>query len=445
MDGNETTYSYNTATRNLLSTTAPSGIVTTLNYDSGYGATPNSQTISGGNLSIKTSQEMKDGGNFAYSTTDALGKTSYVYYNIYDPDYTDRYDRILPDPRTAYPYVGEGEISSGAEGYIDPNPANNLLTGQIFAAVDANGNTTLYSYTEDDYLESVTNGQASVEYDYDTAGRLKTITNGDAVYSFDYNAFGATKNISVGGIDISTNNYREGNGKLLSTVFAGTTLNYTYDALNRVSQKSYSGGDTVSYKYDGNGNLVQRSQANGVEWDFVYDNAGTLVGAARDDIYQAKYKYDAAGRLTALMCTADGQNRYTGFAYNKYEQATNVKITGSSAEINEANTFDALGRLTEKRWTKGSDQAFAEYTYKAGTAANSTSTQLDTVEFGSGTTTTAGRQYEYDNAGNIVKELHRKRRIHRECQRCQHRLCRSGRAEYLQRTVYQCRRRGKDP
>ena len=301
--------------------------------------------------------------------------------------------------------MGEDEVSSDADGYTDPTPTNNRLTGQIFAAVDAEGNTTIYSYTDTDELASVSNGQSTVAYTYDD-GRLATITNGDTVYSFTYTPFGATESIKAGNTDIAVNTYRPNNGKLLSTEFAGTTLNYTYDALNQVAQKSYAGGDTVNYKYDGNGNLVQSNQNGGVTWDFVYDNAGMLIGSARDDDFWSLYRYDAAGRTLAFHRVAGEHARSTAFAYNKFEQASHVSITGGGAEINEENTFDALGRLTKKKWTQGDDIAFTKYTYKAGKESGTTSTQINAITYGTGSTVTDGRRYFYDNNGNIYRSHH---------------------------------------
>ena len=215
--------------------------------------------------------------------------------------------------------MGEDEVSSGADGYTDPNPTNNRLTRQIFATVDAKGNTTIYSYTDAHELESVSNGLSSVSYTYnDATGQLSSIANGDAVYNFTYNDYGATESIKAGSTDIAVNTYRPGNGKLLSTQFAGTTLSYTYNALDQVTQKSYTNCDTIQYKYDGNGNLVQRSQNGGVTWNFFYDNAGMLVGSSKDNNFWANYRYDAAGRMLAFLRVADGHTRRTAFVYKEH-------------------------------------------------------------------------------------------------------------------------------
>ena len=405
VDGNTTTYSYNSTTRNLLTSTAPSGLVTTLNYSSGYGANPNSQKISNGSVYIETSQVMKDSGNFAYSSTNEMGKTSYVYYNIYDPDYTGVSDHILPDPLSAYPYASASS-SSGASGYTDPNPNNNILTGQIYAIKDEAGIVTRYEYTDDDYLSKVSKDNMSVNYAYSN-GRLASITNNSAVYGFTYNTYGAVERIKAGGTDILVNTYKANNGKLLNTQYAGTTVNYTYDELDRVSQVSYDNGDTVKYKYDGNGNLVQRSQTGGLKWNYVYDNSGMLVGSSNNATFWSKYKYDAAGRLTALIRVNDGKTHSTGFAYNKFGQAEKVKMTGGLAEVNGTNTYDTLGRLTKKLWDTAGNKNSTSYTYKPG-ANGSSSTLIDTVTFSNNSSAvTGGRQYIYDDVGNITQEKQR--------------------------------------
>ena len=401
VDGNVTSYTHNTTTRNLLTTTLPSGITTTLNYDLGYKGHPNSQTITGGGLNIYTSQTMLDGGNFAYSSTNALGETSYVYYNIYDPDYTGSADHILPNPLTAYPYVTG--TSSGADGYTDPTPSNNRLTGQPYAIKDEAGNLKIYDYTADEYLAGVSQGALAVDYTY-ANGRLNSIQNDEALYQFTYNAYGALTGVTAGDQTLVSNTYAANNGKLLSSSYSGTTVSYSYDELEQLSKKQYTNGDTVTYKYDGNGDLVRRSQANGLSWDYVYDNAGTLVGAANSEGFLAKYKYDAGGRITVQAYAQDDDARTIGYVYNKDGQIERIQVNGGSTAQNCLNTYDALGRLSKKQWTQGSQQLFTSYTYKAGSGGtNATSAQVETILYGTGTdTVTGGWRFQYDEVGNIT-------------------------------------------
>ena len=78
------------------------------------------------------------------------------------------------------------------------------------------------------------------------------------------------------------------NGKVNTVTYGnGITVNYEYDALDRVSKKTYNSGSTVlttyTYEYDANGNLAK-----------VTDNRTKR---------KTLYKYNLGGRLTRRIET----------------------------------------------------------------------------------------------------------------------------------------------
>jgi len=111
------------------------------------------------------------------------------------------------------------------------------------------------------------------------------------------------------------------------------TIDYTYDALNRLTQAAYSDGDTVGYAYDPMGNRTSMT-ANGTTTTYTYDAADRLLSAADTTFTwdnngnmlskgSITYTYDYANRLvrvisgtTAVQFTYDGDGKRSSKTVN---------------------------------------------------------------------------------------------------------------------------------
>ena len=107
------------------------------------------------------------------------------------------------------------------------------------------------------------------------------------------------------------------------------TIDYTYDALNRLTAADYSNGDYYHYTYDAVGNRL--SQANSVGGTqtttaYVYDAANHLTSVGG-----VTYTWDANGNLTS-----DGVNTYTYDGANRL-----IAVNGQSSSTSYA--YDGLG------------------------------------------------------------------------------------------------------
>ena len=118
-------------------------------------------------------------------------------------------------------------------------------------------NQTNASYNSNGTLASVTDplgsvgGVATTSYGYDTKGNLTGITSPSP----------------LGGTTIM----RGGVSRISSmTDGEGQTTSYTYDNLDRITQISYQGGATISYSYDDNGYLTSLTDNTGIT-SFSYD------------------------------------------------------------------------------------------------------------------------------------------------------------------------------
>ena len=201
--------------------------------------------------------------------------------------------------------------------------------GRLSAVTDATG-TTLYAYDALDNLIcvlqggtspdltkcTVMNGQAR-KFVYDSLRRLTSAMNpetGTVTYAYDNNGNLLTKT----------------DARKVITCFgslSGTTCTSGYDALNRVTQKSYSDGTkAVNYTYDDPGVPYSIGRLTKVDnyWTIInytaYDALGRVLSNTEQNAgqtYPFSYTYNLAGSLLTekypsgrvVTMTYDGANR----------------------------------------------------------------------------------------------------------------------------------------
>jgi YD repeat-containing protein len=215
----------------------------------------------------------------------------------------------------------------------------------LLASIDANGNTTTYTYGSNGLLASVTdaNGE-TVYYDYDASNNL---------------------------IDLRS---VVGNGT--STV-TSKVVSYTYDAQNRLTSvttdlspldNSTADGNvyTTSYTYDGSSNRVASvTQSDGTHLSFTYVqvNGNYEVASVTDgDGATTTFSYDP-NNLTTIV--TDGAGNVTTYQYDNYGHLTNVLADSSAGGTTMQSTpvsrftYDNSGRLLQS-WNAGT---VTQYTY----------------------------------------------------------------------------------
>ena len=101
------------------------------------------------------------------------------------------------------------------------------------------------------------------------------------------------------------------------------TIDYTYDALNRLASATYSDGRSFQYAYDPAGNVLQLQQNLGpgtVTTVYTYDAANQL-DTAQQGSTTWQYTYDANGSLIS-----DGVKTYTYDSANRLVQVTDQSL-----------------------------------------------------------------------------------------------------------------------
>ena len=185
------------------------------------------------------------------------------------------------------------------------------------------------------------------------------------------------------------------------------TINYAYDAHNRLTQATYSDGDTVSYTYDSMGNRTSMS-VNDTTTTYTYDAADRLLSAGDTTFTwddngnmlskgSTTYAYDYANRLVQVISGAttvqfayDGDGKRSSKTVNgattNYLYDVNTLLPVVLSESADGNDtlytygaelvamtdpagnqtyyhYDGLGSV--RNLTNGSGQAIAGYAYDA--------------------------------------------------------------------------------
>jgi len=123
-------------------------------------------------------------------------------------------------------------------------------------------------------------------------------------------------------------------GTLTPVVMGPLTINYTYDALNRLTSVIYSDGRHFNYTYDANGNTLQLERDLGpgtVTTTYNYDAANQL-NTASEGSNTWQFTYDANSSLTS-----NGVSSYT------YDSANRL-IAVDGTEIDSSMSYNGLGQ-----------------------------------------------------------------------------------------------------
>ena len=299
----------------------------------------------------------------------------------------------------------------------------NEQKGTLTSTTDALGRTTNYTYDpNNNSLLSVSSGGMTNSYAYEN-DRLKTITvNGGLRYAFEYDAFGRTTSTKVGnGTNWRTLSSLEYNNKGLlgkQTYGNGDYIDFTYDNLDRITEKKYNGSSTnrAVYRYGNDGSLAQTIDfSTGTRTKFTYDLADRLVSQKE---YTGTGNNGGTLRSSTDFTYADKTNYLTGVKHFSPLGTQNISYT--YGDMNQGQmpdqiykvswngqeklnfVYDPLGRLTNKTILVGGDDLGApntlntQYTY-VDVGTDKTTTLVSSVQTETGT-----YSYTYDAVGNIT-------------------------------------------
>ena len=167
------------------------------------------------------------------------------------------------------------------------------------------------------------------------------------------------------------------------------TIDYVYDALNRLTEKDYPDTTKAEYTYDLVGKLMGVTDPSGT-YGFSYDHMGRLTGTTAQysfltgTTFTNAYTYDAASNRTGYTAPDGSTNTYT------YDTLNRLTTLANSATGSFGFSYDALSRRTQLTRPNGIN---TNYSYD-------NLSRLLSVLHQSGTSTIDGATYTLDNAGN---------------------------------------------
>lgn len=366
LNGNTTTYTYDT-NGNLTHISSPEGVTADINVNSK--GLPTEITNA---LGVKTKFEYNNYGN--------LTKTQIPTLNI---ESAARYDNA----------------------------------SRLISMTDALNRTKSYEYNNNDFLTKETDAaNHATQYEYDVNDNLKKITNaknGVTTISYDQSTDWLTS-ISFGGC---TKQYTYNpDGTIKSYIKPdGTTLNFTYDKLGRITNDGF-----YQYEYDYFKQLLRSITNSNKTRLFDYDNLKRISGSYCSDDY-VLYSYDANGNCTEIdfdrigvIYDYDGQNRLISISCNVYNhyypcvhysyrpdnQIEQVQY-GYKNVIYVDYSYDEAGRLIGKKTYNEDGTVLANYTLELDAEGNIIK-QKAVEPFGRKILPDEEINYTYNNANRIV-------------------------------------------
>ncbi|MFH0730526.1 MAG: right-handed parallel beta-helix repeat-containing protein [Pseudomonadota bacterium] len=346
---------------NLTAVTDPAGISSTFSYDRK------------GNL-IEISDAMRHKTQLTYtrsynrlaSVTDANSNRT-----VYD------YDAKGNLTSTSYPDGSEESWGYDATG--NPTAWTNRRQNPIHYIRDTQGRITGKTYAD----------ASLATYTYDNRGNLATAVNEQGTTAFTYNNTDLLTRIDYPG---------------------GRYLIFTYDGVGRRKSSQDQMGYRVTYEYGDAGRLIRLADGSDqtlVEYD--YNELGHLAQKTMGNGVHAVYAYDAANRLLSLVNHKPGGEELSRFVYTYDRRGRRSSMTTHYGVW--TYSYDDLGQLTRAILTS-TDPAIADQdlTYEYDPLGN----RERTVENGQSKTydvntlnqfaSVGDRTYTYDLDGNLIQE-----------------------------------------
>jgi RHS repeat-associated protein len=200
----------------------------------------------------------------------------------------------------------------------------------------------------------------STTYGYDPLGNLTSVSQGAQSRSFVYDLLSRLTSAQNPEQQAAIAYGYDDDGNLLTKTNPNTTsVNFTYDGLNRVASKTLSTGGAWTYTYDAridgtalpNGKGRLAAVTKGTEGYFYdsYDAAGRVLtshqvtnAGGADQSYSMSYGYNLAGAMTSESYPS---GRMLQMEYDNAGRLAGVKNQGSTSYYAGAMATDATNRI----------------------------------------------------------------------------------------------------
>jgi RHS repeat-associated protein len=209
---------------------------------------------------------------------------------------------------------------------------------------------------ESNQLGSITTPNQPTSYSYDLFGNLVGVTqiegSNNQTRTFSYSSLSRLTSTSNPESGTMTYRYDTGGNLVQKTDARNISVNFTYDALKRVTQRSYSGESdyftpTVTYTYDGEANAKGK---------LTKLTTGAISNPLSVTEYQA---FDKLGRITQSQQTTDG-TAYNPMIYTYDLFGALIEETYPSGRV-VRNLLDESGDLSAVQSKKNSTAGYWNY------------------------------------------------------------------------------------
>jgi RHS repeat-associated protein len=257
----------------------------------------------------------------------------------------------------------------------------------------------------------------NVGYGYSVGGKQTALTlPSSRTITYSYNAQGMLSSINLYGNPLIRNISYDGANRLTGWLWSSAgnaSYNQSYNndgTINNITNKNSSSviNYSLGYSYDKDGRITQLSRNNGTTDNYSYDNVDRLTSESRTTggvaTYSINYTYDQNGNRTSLSATGQHMQPAANVAYtyagNKLASFTkdNVAQGFSYTENGELGygtylpTYDNGGR--RKKDGTGTDYYYMNYTHK-----NERSLRSQPSKGAAATV-----QYVYDEQSHLIGE-----------------------------------------
>ena len=240
------------------------------------------------------------------------------------------------------------------ENWWDPSSWNTRTTRET---VNGAQTTTTYDKEDNQLTESSPLGRTTVTDFNERLQPTKVTAPGTTAAEFSYDGNGRVSSVQVGD-RTSTFAYDQRGNLQSATDAAGQSVQYEYDAADRVTEEQLPGGRTIGYSYDAAGNLTAVTPPSRPAHQNLFDVLGNVTSMSAPDI--------------------SGSARETKYEYNGTDNEL-TKITRPSGRTVQLS-HDSAGRV-ESVQTADGDQQF-EFDPDSGNTTRATSDSGQTTAFG---------------------------------------------------------------
>ncbi len=373
---------------------------------------------------VKVTDRRGKATTYAYDLVNQLTGMKHPEGGDWEFGYDARGNRIeAVDPRenaTTYEYDLLDRMTEASEPLEATTSYEYDPAGNLTSFTDPNENTTDLVYDELSRLTELKQPLGKVtSFGYDGVGNRTSRTTAEGTVDFGYDAANRLEGISEGETTLRAYSYDAANRMIGATDAQADKIEIGYDEDGRLASINDGRGQTMTRKYDSRGNVTQQTDGRGTlkyEFDklsrmitltdpqskvlaFEYDPEGDLTKVELPNGVVTNNEYDDAGRL-AGTASAKGETTLESLDY-EYDPFGNRIGQVNRLSQKTAYEYDALNRLIE---FDPPGEGSTGYDYDP--AGNRTEAGATTYSFNALnqlTSASNGTTYDYDNAGRLVE------------------------------------------